>query len=70
MESTAELIRIKDVSELVSVSRSHIYRQIEAGLFPPPVKIGRSSRWRRSDLDRLVREGRYVRDRDDGQSVA
>ena len=40
-----QLLNIKAVCELVSLSRPTIYRQVVAGKFPPPVKIGRASRW-------------------------
>ena len=40
-----QLLNIGAVCELVSLSRPTIYRQVVAGKFPPPVKIGRASRW-------------------------
>ena len=40
-----QLLNIKAVCELVSLSRPTIYRQVVAGKFPQPVKIGRASRW-------------------------
>ena len=41
----AQLLNIKEVCKIVSLSRPTIYRQVVAGKFPPPVKIGRASRW-------------------------
>ena len=40
-----QLLNIRAVCELVSLSRPTIYRQVVAGKFPQPVKIGRASRW-------------------------
>jgi prophage regulatory protein len=41
------LLRINDVTKVTQRSKSQIYRDIRAGIFPPPVKIGaRSSAWR------------------------
>lgn len=39
------LIRLTDVSELTGLRRAAIYERIARGDFPPPVKIGRASRW-------------------------
>lgn len=38
----------------VSMSRRWIYRAASAGDFPTPVKIGRATRWRRTDLDEWI----------------
>lgn len=32
------------------LSHTYIYKQVKAGALPPPVKIGRSSRWRYADV--------------------
>jgi prophage regulatory protein len=41
------LLRIKDVSAMLGMSRSTIYRAISEGIFPKPVNVGeRSVRWR------------------------
>jgi len=39
------LLRLQEVVERVGMRRSWIYREIAAGRFPPPVKLGRASRW-------------------------
>lgn len=39
------LIRVTDVCEIVGLKRAAIYQRIARGDFPPPVKIGRASRW-------------------------
>lgn len=47
-----ELLRREEVEERFGLSRSWIYREMRAGRFPEPVKIGeRAVRWRVSDLD-------------------
>jgi predicted DNA-binding transcriptional regulator AlpA len=35
----------------VTMGRSRIYGLIDEGKFPPPIKIGRSSRWLKSEVD-------------------
>lgn len=45
--------RLYTLAELVELTGLHaatIYRQIDRGLFPKPLKIGRVNRWRDRDL--------------------
>ena len=48
------LVDIKTVCATLARSRASIYRDIEWGDFPKPIKRGHSSRWRVSDLNRIV----------------
>lgn len=48
-----QLFSVKEVSEMVGLSPATIYRQVKLGTFPSPIKIGPSTRWRRSDLEDL-----------------
>ena len=48
------LVDIKTVSEVLCRSRASIYRDIERGDFPAPIKLGHSSRWRMSDLNNII----------------
>ncbi|WP_081780938.1 helix-turn-helix transcriptional regulator [Sulfitobacter noctilucae] len=52
------LLPIKAVCEIVARSRASIYRDIQRKTFPAAQKQGRSSRWRRSEIMKVV-EGRY-----------
>lgn len=46
------LLRIKDVSTMLGMSRSAIYQAMNEGLFPKPVHVGeRSVRWRLDALE-------------------
>jgi prophage regulatory protein len=38
----------------IGMSRSSIYQQIQAGVFPQPVKLGRSSRWLAAEIQAWV----------------
>ena len=53
----ALLIDVAAVAKLLSVSTRHIHRMRDAGLIPAPVKVGRSTRWRRADLDAWIAGG-------------
>jgi prophage regulatory protein len=48
------LVRIGDVFDRLSVRRTQLYALINSGRFPPPIKLGRASRWLASDLDAFV----------------
>lgn len=46
---------IKDICETLKVDRSTIYRQVKAGKFPPPIKIGKLARWEQSTLEQFLK---------------
>ncbi len=48
------LVDIKTVCVTLCRSRASIYRDIQRGDFPEPIKLGGSSRWRMSDLNKIV----------------
>lgn len=50
MKFEEKLLTLKEVVDLVSFKRSTIYKFISQGSFPKPLKIGRSSRWKLSDI--------------------
>ena len=55
-----ELFTLPRAAQKLSVSRRTLERLIASGAFPPPIKIGRSSRVMRTDianyLDQLCRQ--------------
>ncbi|MCB1313798.1 MAG: AlpA family phage regulatory protein [Sedimentitalea sp.] len=52
------LLPITAVCAIVARSKASIYRDIDRGTFPKPQKQGRSSRWRRSLIMKVV-EGKF-----------
>ena len=49
------LLRRPQVEEITGLARSSIYRQMDRGSFPRPVKVGLTAvRWRESDIRRWV----------------
>ncbi|MDE1988846.1 MAG: AlpA family phage regulatory protein [Betaproteobacteria bacterium] len=44
------LLPIEEVTEMVKISRSKIYQMKQDGKFPAPLKVGRASRWRLSNI--------------------
>ena len=50
------LLAFNPLSGYVSMGRSRVYALIDEGRFPPPIKIGRSSRWIKSEIDSWITE--------------
>ena len=44
------------ITELTNLSDKWFYKMAQQGKFPKPVKFGRSSRWRESDVRRWLME--------------
>ena len=44
------VLGITKVCEVVGLHRTTIYRHVLAGVFPPPIKAGRSNRWPEGDI--------------------
>ena len=55
--ATDRLIRMADVVQITTLSRSTIYRQMDLADFPSPVLLGeRSPRWRESEVQQWIAE--------------
>jgi predicted DNA-binding transcriptional regulator AlpA len=50
------LFNFHTLSSYVAMGRSRIYSLIDEGDFPPPIKIGRSSRWIKAEIDAWIDE--------------
>ncbi|KIN71458.1 helix-turn-helix transcriptional regulator [Sulfitobacter guttiformis] len=48
------LLTIKDVCMLLQRSKASIYRDIDDGSFPKPLKLKGSSRWTMSDIESRI----------------
>lgn len=55
------LLRIEQVFDLVPVGRTTLYRMIEEGAFPSPVKFGRTSLWPCSEVRAWIEEQKMRR---------
>src|SRR5262249_1728924 len=53
-QAESRLLSFDDVRARVSLSRTTLYALIRSNAFPEPVKIGRSSRWLASEIERWV----------------
>jgi len=50
------MIAIKELEIFLGISRPTIYRLVAAGKFPKPIRIGRSTRWLWSEVDRYIKQ--------------
>lgn len=49
------LYTVNELAELFKVHRATVYRWVQFGDFPPPVKLGgNTSRWLRTDVERWI----------------
>lgn len=48
------LLRIDDVSRRTGFCKSHIYALMSKDAFPRPVGLGRTRRWRQSDINAFI----------------
>ncbi len=57
IESPVELIDVREVARMLSISERHIWRSEDRGLMPRGVRIGASVRWSRSALEKWINDG-------------
>lgn len=61
-EHFMKLLKLKIVISMTSLSKASIYRQVNAGTFPAPIRIGpRSVAWLVSEIESWIEERRNLR---------
>lgn len=57
VEKTSEkqLLSVKDVAAITGFGVSTIWRKVQRGALPAPLKLAGSTRWRRADIEALLR---------------
>ena len=48
------LLRVEDVAAALSVSVRKVWQMASAGDLPQPIHLGRTTRWRRADLEAWI----------------
>jgi prophage regulatory protein len=51
------LISAEDVARMMDISERTLWRLLSAGKVPPPVRIGRSTRWRLAEIRSWIDRG-------------
>lgn len=54
---TSLVLDANEVAQLLGVSRRTVYRLLDAGDIPKPMKLGNATRWRRKDIELFVEAG-------------
>lgn len=54
---TITLMNAEEVAAMLGVSERTLWRLLSAGKFPQPVRFGRSTRWRLSDVKEWLDQG-------------
>ena len=54
------LLRLKEVLEIVPVSKSTWWAWVAASLAPAPIKLGRCTCWKHSDIADFIQKGRVA----------
>ncbi len=55
------LLNVKEVADLLDCATSTVWRYVVSGHLPPPIKIGRMTRWRQSELGTAIERATQVR---------
>ena len=57
VQTFGALLNDNEVAAYLSLSRSMVWRMVSTGDLPEPIKLPcRVTRWRRDDLDRVIRQ--------------
>lgn len=51
-----QFVDMKFITGLTGLTDKWFYRLIQDGLFPKPIKLGRSSRWLRSEVETWLQQ--------------
>jgi len=58
---TENLISDREASKLLGCGRSTLWRWAADGIIPKPLKIGGMSRWKMSDIEKLIEKAEAER---------
>jgi excisionase family DNA binding protein len=53
--NTEYLLTIDEAAKRLRVHRSYIYKLINAGVLPQPIKLGRAARFKANELDKAIK---------------
>jgi prophage regulatory protein len=56
--SEIRLLRLAEVAAQVGLGKTKIYEMIRSGDFPEPMKVGKASRWRNTEVSRWIEASR------------
>lgn len=56
LERPERLLRVQEGAQMLGISKSFFWQRVRSGEIPKPVKLGRLSRWRLSDIEAVIEE--------------
>jgi excisionase family DNA binding protein len=62
-ETAPLLISAKEVAGMMGISERTLWRLLSAGKVPQPIRIGRNTRWRRTEVAAWLEHGCPVKSR-------
>lgn len=51
------LLNVEQVSNMLSCSKRHVYRLVDSGRMPQPVRLGSLIRWNRAEIESWIDNG-------------
>lgn len=51
-----EMLTVEEVAQVMKVTRKHIYSLIKTADFPKQIKIGSSSRWKKTEVENWLNQ--------------
>ena len=51
------VLNVQQVAGLLSVSTRHVYRMVDGGLMPRPLKLGGLNRWPKAAIEKWLMDG-------------
>lgn len=67
MANPDQLLSCREGAALLQISLPTWWRHVKNGTIPRPIKIGRLSRWRRSDIAAVIAKAEADRDGEDAE---
>ena len=69
MRTESWFLRAREITHLIQISRATLDRLVRDGDFPPPIKVGRVNRWRRTAIEEWAREREENAGRNNSQAT-
>ena len=57
MTRDENMMRVEDLAERLQIGASTVWRRRDQGSLPAPLRLGRSVRWRKEDVDAWINDG-------------
>lgn len=62
-KKVSKIFRLKELENRIGVKRSSIYKMMDEGLFPKPVRLGRRAvGWREEDIEHWLMQMQEISD--------